>query len=172
MRSRTRLSSSLKVTSSTSFCRLPKVYDYAAEFTELLKQALDRLTFDIDFDSDGSAEASYYGIELLRALLDSDFTVIKIGGQEIVAAFNCLLTAKVTADFTFSVYDSVDKETIPIDSGQHERTVELDAELLATFSGDFDTKAWSVSDVEVSSIPDSVDFEYAGPAVSEEEEDL
>ena len=82
------------------------------------------------------------------------------------------LTAKITAGFSFSVYSSVDKDMVLLDNSQHQRKVELDVELLVTFSGDFETDEWGVSDVEISSTPDSIDFDYAGPDFREDDYDL
>ncbi len=89
-----------------------------------------------------------------------DFTVVQIGNAKIVALVAVTIQAKAECEFTFSNWDSTDKEYFPIGSTCAETDVEFDAVALITFEGNFspDKLRVKLSNLELVETIDTVDF--------------
>jgi len=88
------------------------------------------------------------------------FEIVQVGKDKIVARFSVSINAKAECDFSFAVWDSVDKEYVPMGNNSAETEVEFDAAALVTFEGDFSAIPPEVemSDLELIDAIDCVDF--------------
>ena len=154
----------LFMTKSLNELLLRKSYPQAAEFARLLEQAVSVIDFDVEAESDMAYDADYPDVKLKGYTFWEDFTLVKISADEIVAELNTTVTVDVTVDITFSIYDSVDKDEVPMGGTSIIREHELDdTQLLVTFINAFDAEGWEVSDVEISSIERAINLGFVEP---------
>jgi hypothetical protein len=141
---------------------LPEI---AAAIAEGLRQSLP------DWPIHGEGSGSFY-LELDNAGLEFesytlikdgdgyDITIVRMGSNQVVARIGAEINATAHAEFSLSVWDSVDKEYIGMGSQSAETNIEFDGAFLLTLGGDLagDPSALDVEEVEVVEADDEVDF--------------
>jgi len=88
----------------------------------------------------------------------------------LVARVKLFVSATAEATFAFSVYDSIDKDFVPLGSAWVERELELDAAVLVTLAL-LEDGGWFVDELELVDITDPVDFGHVEPDYSGEYEE-
>ena len=103
---------------------------------------------------------SFQDFQFIEFEEEYDFTVVQIGNAKIVALVAVTIQAKAECEFSFSNWDSIDKEYFPIGSANAETEVEFDAVGLITFEGNFSSDKLRVklSNLELAETIDTVDF--------------
>ncbi len=153
-------------------CQFRKLHDCAAEFFRLLAEALEGVEFSVDLESDMAADPDYPEVELLSYALEDDFTIVKIGEDEIVAEIGCILLAEVSVNVSFSVHDGIDNDEVPMGNMDILRPVEFDGtSLLVTLRGDFSSDDWCIAGVELSNMSQTIDVGYVAPDLSGDVDD-
>ena len=86
------------------------------------------------------------------------------------------ITVEVDGEFSLSVHDSIDRDYVPIDSLSVTKKTTFDSKILVTvrgeFSGEFDDSTLDqleVEDVEIVSIPNTINFGTLEPFQDEHE---
>jgi hypothetical protein len=155
----------------------------AGQQADLLEQIVDGVADavnDITIDADGSsayhyetdsAELTFESVMFVNEAGKYEFAIVQTGHNKIVANVRVLVTVKAHGEFSLSVYDSIDKEYVPM--GSTSTTVETDFEAgaLITFEGDFSASPpeVTVSNLELVDVIDSVDFGDISPDYRDEE---
>lgn len=111
------------------------------------------------FESDWVSLA-YQDFSFLRDGGEYEFKIVQTGNHRIVAKIRVSIKATAETSFSFSVYDSIDKDYVPIGSSNAKTEIEFEAAVLITFEGVFDAAApeINVSKVELVEAMDTVDF--------------
>ena len=152
---------------------LSKLYRYSDVVFAFLERALERVEFDVSFDSDMAADPDHPSVELKSFTFGEDFIVVKISEDELVANVSADLLTEVTVSISFSVHDSVDDDDVPMGDASIVREIALDnTELLLTFHGTLALNEWDLADVEFSVIDDTLELEYVAPNWRQEEPDI
>jgi hypothetical protein len=115
-------------------------------------------SFYLELDS---AELKYESHTLTKDDDGYDITIVRMGSSQIVARIGAQFSGTARADFSLSVWDSVDKEHVGMGSESAELEVEFDGAFLLTLSGDFTEhpdEALDVEDIEIVEAPDDFDF--------------
>ena len=150
---------------------LRNLYPSAATFFQLLVETIKRSDFDIDAHSNMLYEADYPQVELIGYSIENDFTIVKIDEREIIAEIKLGLHIRVSVIITFAVHDSIDDDDVPMGDAKIIRDIHLkeDTQALVTFSGDFQTDGWNITEIELSSISDTIDLGFVEPDWSNRE---
>lgn len=115
-------------------------------------------SFYLELDS---AELEYASHILTKDHDGYDITIVRMGSSQIVARIGAQFSATAKAEFSLSVWDSVDKEHVGMGSESAELEVDFDGAFLLTLSGDFaesSDEALDVEEVEIVDAPDNFDF--------------
>ncbi|WP_439570947.1 hypothetical protein [Sphingomonas sp.] len=115
-------------------------------------------SFYLELDS---AELEYGSHTLTKDDDGYDITIVRMGSSQIVARIGAQFSATAKAEFSLSVWDSVDKEHVGMGSESAEQEVDFDGAFLLTLSGDFaepPDDALDVEDIEIVDAPDYFDF--------------
>lgn len=121
------------------------------------------------------AEASHVDLTYIRSELlpvedPEDITILYAGDAEIVARLDVEIEFKAEADFSFSMYDSIDKDHVPMGSVEAETTQTGSASVLVTFSDD-GGDAWAIEAVELVDFSGEISFGYIEPDYGSEYEE-
>lgn len=144
----------------------------AGKNPELRQQVVDAMAdavsaMDVYAEADAACHVeaeqvcmSYEDVSFLRFREEYEFTMVQTGKDKIVANVGVSIKAKAEAEFSFAVWDSIDREYVPMGSNSAEREVEFDAAALITIEGDFtgDSAEVEILEVELIDAIDSVDF--------------
>ena len=144
---------------------------------EILQQITDAIAeavSSLDVEADGSAgyyfeaelaDMSYEEFRFIHDDGEYDFKIVQTGKNKVVAKIGVSVKAKARADFSFAVWDSEDKEYVPMGSSSAEVDEEFDAGALITFEGDFSASPPEVviSELELVDAIDTIDFGDIGP---------
>lgn len=108
--------------------------------TDAVTQAEDAITFDVTADSDLGFEEDYVEVKVKEVRIRTDdptdnIEAVDRGEDYLVIRFLVDVTADVIAHFSFTKWDSVDREDIPFGSGSAGREEEFSVEVLVTLSG-------------------------------------
>ena len=116
---------------------------------------------DYRYDGDWVA-LHFHELKLPEFDDDSAFTFLQIGRKHVVIQASATIIADAVCEFTFSVWDSIDKEYMPMGDSTAEVAVEFGATILLTLEGDYSVTKPSIklSDVEIIEAIESVDFGY------------
>ena len=89
-----------------------------------------------------------------------DFAVVQGGRSRVVVQINIPVLAEAECQYSLAVWDSVDKEYVPLGGSEAKTVVEFDALVLVTFDGDFSATTPRVDSLGVELIEsiESVDF--------------
>jgi len=115
-------------------------------------------SFYLELDS---AELEYASHTLTKDGDGYDITIVRMGSSQIVARVGAQFSGTARANFSLSVWDSVDKEHVGMGSESAELEVGFDGAFLLTLSGDFTEppdEALDVEDIEIVEAPDDFDF--------------
>lgn len=130
---------------------------------------LDGLYLHPDADSQ-----FYFEADLARIILENlsfpdldseSITIIEYNKSSVVLEIDVLIAYSCECDFSFSVYDSVDKEHIGMGSSVESQKDEVFFQLLLTFEGDFlkSENDYDIVGCEVVFFPDSFHFGLVEP---------
>lgn len=132
----------------------------AKTFQDLLATELENVSVFPDYSSSQPAEVESGELSLISFFVageapDYTFDVIQVGSDTIAASVDLRVKAKVSAEVNFSVWDSIDRETIPMGSVTAESEVEdLEATVIVTWNYSAFDEAWELASVELGSIED------------------
>lgn len=114
-------------------------------------------SFSLEVDGT-DLEATHY--EFSTVGNEYDITIVRLGSTEIAARIGVTISATATAEFSLSVYDSIDKDMVSMGSESATRDVEFEGAILLTLLGDLagDPADLEVDRVEVVEAIDSIDF--------------
>lgn len=146
--------------------RSDKIYRYIWSSIETY---LDGLCLHPDADSQFYFEADVARIILENLsfpdLNSASITIIEYSKSSVVLEIDVLIAYSCECDFSFSVYDSVDKEHIGMGSSAVIQKDEVFSQLLLTFEGDFlkSENDYEIVGCEVVFFPASVDFGLVEP---------
>jgi len=130
-----------------------------------------------DFTPDQDAESSFYwepegcrGWFREFSLFDNEFRIIDTDEDWIVLAVYADIKVEVEGEFSLSVYDSIDRDQVPMGSITVTREEDFDSEILITISGDLngDVNELSVDEVEILNIISTVNFGNIEPDFGDE----
>ena len=85
-----------------------------------------------------------------------EITIVQIGRENIVFQTRVEIFANVESSFSLSVWDSIDKEYVPMGRAESEDEIEFEAVALITLQGEFDTDQ---PDVDIVSVDLDTDIE-------------
>lgn len=148
------------------------------DFEAAIRDAvLDRLSY-VDFDVEAECAVQYefepMEAELLEIQRDtlSNLTVLDADDETVTFSFNIEIKGKFGASFVFSVWDSIDKEDVPMGSEYAEATDEVSLSLTIVAYRDV-SDGVRHDEISVSQKQFSVDFGYveAFPAEDPDEDD-
>lgn len=112
-------------------------------------------------------EAEFVSIEFIEFSYknDADFSILQIGRNFIVLEVPVLIKASASTTFYFYVWDSIDKEEIPMGSSPAATDVEFDAAILITVNIDSLTTPNEIDVLEIELIKtiNSIDFDEVEP---------
>jgi len=142
---------------------------------ELLQQITDSIA-DAVSEMDISAEASaVYSVEGEQVELTFDgfefrddgkyeFNVVQVGKDRVVANVAVSIDADAECYFAFSMWDSIDKEYVPMGGATVQTEIKFDSTALITIEGDFvsNPSEIEITDVELLDGIRSVDFGQIG----------
>ena len=139
---------------------------------DLLKQIADAMANTISgMDVYSEASSAYHfdddGVTLSLQVFQFeefddgyDLTVVQTGRNKIVAQIGVSIQATAECEFSLAIWDSIDKEYVPMGGSSAETDVHFDATALVTFNGDFSasTPKVELSDLELVEAIERVDF--------------
>lgn len=149
------------------------------EFMSSLDFSVSAIMAYADFDGPmpGEVEETFMTLrsfELLPLGDEDDIEIIRIGPEKFVARAPISVAAQITAQISFAVYDSIDKDYVPMGSTEVERDVDFDTSaLIHVFSeeieeGGADKTVWLIEQVELLEEPQSFDLGYVDYSLADE----
>lgn len=144
--------------------QLPQLND---EIKRAIEEAFDDSSIDVVADSSYQFEAEFAGAEVLRLTMVSGPSVLAADDETIELVFEFECEANYSAYFSWSTWDSIDKEDIPLGSDTCVARGEDYAEIIITFSRNFE-RVPDVLKIEISRPPDVPEFGEVGPDFGEE----
>ncbi|WP_336966798.1 PIN domain-containing protein [Sphingobium aquiterrae] len=107
-----------------------------------------------------SAELEFESYTLIKDGDGYDITIVRMGSNQVVARIGAEMKATARADFSLSVWDSIDKEYVGMGGQSAETTIEFDGAFLLTIGGDLagDPADLEAEEVEIVEAIDEVDF--------------
>lgn len=136
--------------------------------TKLLEQ-------QIEVQASGSAEIDVSWVETeIKSIVFSNTDMVAIGynGNVLIVNLEVDINTEITAEMSWSVWDSVDRESIAIGTDMHTQNHTLKASIILELTGDFSKTSLDVDieEIEVFSLTDSVDFGDISPDWGEDDE--
>lgn len=95
-----------------------------------------------------------------------DFSIVQIGNDFMVIELPISVSASASADFSFYVWDSIDKEEIYMGGNTAQVEIEFDAALLISIKIDSSCNTPQIEKIELIKTPDSIDFGEIEPDYS------
>ena len=125
--------------------------------TDLNAEADSDLYFEADL-----ATLTYQDFRFLQFDDKYEFKIVQTGKDKIVVAVGVFISARAKCEFSFSVWDGIDKDYVPMGSNVAETDLEFEAEALITFDGDIsaDPPDFEISNLELINMIDYVNFDY------------
>lgn len=120
-----------------------------------------------------SAHAEYVSHELEHKDKDIKIDIVSINNEAIVLRLGAMVKVDVSGEFSYTIYDSIDKDDVPLGSSQNISTEMFYTGILVTLVGDFseDFESISVDEIEVLETIERVNFEEIGPHYEEDYEE-
>ena len=148
--------------------------DLSDELSNLVADEVSGLSVSGEADSAYYFEADQLDLTLQEVTIISDpekmeFVVVQAGPQIIVARVEADLKVLAEASFSLSIYDSIDKDYVGMGSVDASREENIQASLLITFEGDFESNDIALTQAEIVEAPDTIDFGYIEPDYGEDE---
>lgn len=149
--------------------------DLRSEFEQGLDRAMPGYVPYGEAESFHSVEVDqvdlvYKDFELKGPAGEPVFEVVQARPDRLVAQIALTMKVEAQGSFSFSAYDSIDKDYVGLGSAQAEIDVDLDARALVTFDQDEDG-VWELSEVELIEDWNTINFGYVEPDYSREWED-
>lgn len=130
--------------------------DLRDEIIAQLAQATEELTVyaeasaSTEWEVDNGVALQFANVEFIRLADDYDFSVVQVGKSSITAKVKLEIQAAAEAEISFSVYDSIDKDQVPIGTTIAKTRVDFEAFALVVFEGDFeDIDSVSCKSIEI-----------------------
>lgn len=122
---------------------------------------------DVQIEYVGHKFASHTADEKLRV------AIVLVEDDKVVLSINTLITIKITAQFAFTQYDSIDKDYVPLGGSVEQRTASYEADVLLHFEGDWtDIPSHQLlSEIEIQGELESVELGEIGPDHSHEHDE-
>jgi hypothetical protein len=110
----------------------PENFILANELGGELTRFVEHINPDIDATSYHFFEADFLGAEYRghSQVSDDDVTIIDSDDKSVTLSFPLTVQAEVSADFTFSIRDSIDRDYVSIGSSELTRQVEIEVEVV------------------------------------------
>ncbi len=132
-----------------------------------------------DYIIDGNADAAYeVELDQIELTLKSynfrpgnkkfEFTIVQNSANLIVARVEIEARVKAAGVFSLSVYDSVDKDSVPVGSVETEKEIDFEFSTLLSFEGDPSRGEIQLGEIEIVDAPDSIHFGWIEPDYGEE----
>jgi len=145
----------------------------AQDFTHQLEYEISGYAIDaeaeaayhIDYEQ---ADITYTSHTFAGDSEDRDITIVQVQQNKIVALLAAEISVRAEATFSLSIYDSIDKDYVPLGSANVARDDVIEVSILATFEGDFQDSSVSITHLELVDVPSSIDFGYIEPDYGEE----
>ena len=142
------------------------------EFERLLDQATPGYVAYAEAESYQHVEPDqvdlvYKGFRFNGEPGDRAFEVVQARKDYLVAQVEITVLVRAEGTFTFSIWDSIDKEYVSLGASQAHTDAELEAFVLISFERDGDGP-WEIVDVELLQDWDTIDFGYIEPDYSRE----
>lgn len=148
-------------------------------FGNQLEYAVSDINPYVDFDGPmlGEAEESYVTLadyELLPDGDEADIEIIRIGHESFVARVPVSIDAKITTHIQFAIYDSIDKDYVPMGSTEVETEETFSASVLIhvhAFEVEEDgvvETVWEIDNVELTDAPSDFDIGYVDYSLADE----
>ena len=108
----------------------------------------------------------------------TDIDIVRVGNGSFAFRVPAFITAKVYADISFSIRDSIDKDYVPMGSTSIEQDTEFHAYLLIECSHflddseDNESTVYEIKDVELLDAPDSIDVGYIDYSLADDDYDF
>ncbi|MDD3029391.1 MAG: PIN domain-containing protein [Alphaproteobacteria bacterium] len=144
--------------------------DHLQTISESISNEVSSLEIEPEADSSLHYEVEYPELffedfEFMNLDEEYSFTIVQIGVNKIVFKIPVNIKAKAQAEFSFSAWDSIDKEYVPLGGETVENETEFEAAALITIEGAF---AVTPPEIEVSCLElvdtiDTIDFGYVEP---------
>jgi hypothetical protein len=141
-----------------------------AQFVSGLTEAVSDYGYAVYAEADsayqfegGEVELTLLDYALLRENEEYVFDVVQAGPRKIVARIDLELEVNAQASFSLSVYDSIDKDYVPMGSAGAGTEDSFEGAALITFEGDFDSENVEIGAVELVAGPSSIDFGHVEP---------
>jgi hypothetical protein len=123
--------------------------------------------YHVDVDQ---VDLAYNAFELKGAPGEPEFDVVQARPDHLVARVALTMRVRAEGTFSFSAWDSIDKDYVGLGSSSAEVDVDLDARALVTFDRE-EADAWTISEIELVEDWDTVNFGYVEPDYSREWEE-
>jgi hypothetical protein len=120
--------------------------DHLQDLTDSIKKELDAridyMTFHVDADSELRCEqegvsASVLYFSIVQVGGAPDFEPVSLEGDQLTVRLEVTATLEIVAEFSFFAWDGVDREYVPMGTGEATREKEARLTLLATLGGVF-----------------------------------
>lgn len=130
---------------------------------------------ELEVQASGSAEIDISWVETeIKSIAFSDTDMVAVGynGNILIVSLEVDVNTNVTAHMSWSVWDSVDRESIAIGTDMQTQNHTLKANIILELTGDFERTPLEVDigEVEVVSLTDNVDFGDISPDWGEDDE--
>ena len=136
---------------------------------KMIEHMLESALSDWDFLPEGhgsfhleadSRELQFGAYEVARIGDAYDITVVRLGNETIVARIGVSFSATATAEFSLSIWDSIDREYVGMGSSAAEKEIEFEGAFLITLLGDpaGPLADFDIGEIEIVEAIDSVDF--------------
>lgn len=140
----------------------------------LIEDGVSQMDFYVEADASYhyDLDNSYASFEDAKFIKNNDqysFQVVQTGKDKIVVKIELDVKAKMIAEFSLSVWDSIDKDYVSMGSTSSEQDKEFQAAALITFIGDFNDDI-TLQHLEVIETPNSFDFGEIDPHYEDYEE--
>ncbi len=148
-------------------------------FENQLDYAVSEIGAYVEFDGPmpGEAEESYLTLSQFELLPDhdnNDIEILRIGHDSFVARVPISIEAKVTTHIKFAVYDSIDKDYVPMGSTEVESdenfkaSVLIHAHPLEIEEDGVEKTIWEIDKVELTDAPSDFDIGYVDYSLTDE----
>ncbi len=144
------------------------------DLLEQIAEAIAEAVGEMDVYAEASSAFHYDADSVAMSIQDFQFLdpedgyrfdIVQIGKDRLTTKIGISIVAKAECDFSFAVWDSIDKDYVPMGNGSAETEVEFEAAILVSIEGDFSKSPPEVgmSSLELINGIDSVDFDEVEP---------
>ena len=124
--------------------------------------------YDVEIDE---VYLSMIGFDLTAVAGKYNFEIVQNNSGSIVARVPVEVRVNASASFSLSVYDSIDKDSVPMGRIEAQKEITLDCSVLIAFEGDHTSGELELGDVTLVDAPAAVDFGWVEPDYGEDYND-